>query len=187
MFPCLLILLIQWIHIYVTDYVLGIPSSLQIITHHYYFIIFTWGHFFHCFLEREEGREEEREREISMWGRNVDWLPPIRAHTGDRTHNPGCALTKNQTGNLLVMGRCSNQLSHTGQGQVMTCNQHHIPTGWQRISSLQYQSHFCWFLKLQFKVLPSLSYHVSHPGEISCSVSCALTEMYWHHTWMALL
>ena len=28
-------------------------------------------------LEREEGRE-----------RNIDWLPPVRAHTRDCTHNP---------------------------------------------------------------------------------------------------
>ena len=31
-------------------------------------------------------REDGREREILMWERNINWLPPIHALTGDRTH-----------------------------------------------------------------------------------------------------
>ena len=37
--------------------------------------------FLHCFLERE------RERETSMWKRNINCLPPIHTPTGDRTYD----------------------------------------------------------------------------------------------------
>ena len=36
----------------------------------------------YLFLGRGDGREKERER-------NIDWVPLIRAQTGDRTSNPG--------------------------------------------------------------------------------------------------
>ena len=35
----------------------------------------------------EKGRE--RERETSLWERNIDWLPPVPALIGDWTHNLG--------------------------------------------------------------------------------------------------
>ena len=43
----------------------------------------TW-----LFLERW-GREGERGRETSMWGRNIDQFPLTGAPTGDLTCNPG--------------------------------------------------------------------------------------------------
>ena len=30
-----------------------------------------------------------RERETSMWERNINWLPPVYTLTRDRTHNLG--------------------------------------------------------------------------------------------------
>ena len=57
-------------------------------------------------LEREEGRE-----------RNIDQLPPVHSPTEFEPTTWVCALTGNQTHNLSVMGRCSNQLRHMGQGR----------------------------------------------------------------------
>ena len=31
--------------------------------------------------------KEGRENETSVWERNIDWLPPVHASTGDWTHN----------------------------------------------------------------------------------------------------
>ena len=53
-----------------------------------------------------------------MWERN-DRLPLIRAPTGDQIFNQACGLTGNWTGDLLVCGTTSNQLSHTGQGDCL--------------------------------------------------------------------
>ena len=60
-------------------------------------------------LEREEGRKEERMR-------NINWLPPT-CTPGDWTCNPGMCLIWNQTCDLSICGTISNQLSHTGQGK----------------------------------------------------------------------
>ena len=45
--------------------------------------------FFHCFIEREEGRERKTERHINVWERNINWLPPICTLTGGWAHNLG--------------------------------------------------------------------------------------------------
>ena len=57
---------------------------------------------------RERGREggegegvRDREREME---REIDWLPLICALTRDQIHKLVCALTGNQTCNLLVDG-----------------------------------------------------------------------------------
>ena len=44
------------------------------------FKILSQGHFFIAFWEREEGRE------TLMWERNIDWLPPEHARTGNCLH-----------------------------------------------------------------------------------------------------
>ena len=59
----------------------------------------TCHRFLHNFLKslpkdmlidfKERGRKWETEREISMWERNIDWLPPTCALTRDRTCIPG--------------------------------------------------------------------------------------------------
>ena len=59
-----------------------------------FFLLLTRGHFFHCFLEREEGRETLREET------SIDWSPLIHTRTRDQTHNP------------LATEECSNPLSH---------------------------------------------------------------------------
>ena len=63
----------------------------KVLLSHYFFFFFylilTRGHFFIAFRERRRG--EERERELSMWERNVDQLLLVSSRTGDRTHNWG--------------------------------------------------------------------------------------------------
>ena len=57
---------------------------------------FSFLKFLFIYLEREEGREKERERNIDVW------LPLTWPPTGDLAYNPGCALTGNWTGDPLV-------------------------------------------------------------------------------------
>ena len=45
-----------------------------------------WKDFAYLVLERGEGREKERE--ISMWERYINWFPLAHAPTGDLTCNP---------------------------------------------------------------------------------------------------
>ena len=70
--------------------------------------------FIYLFLEREEWREMERERNV-MWDRTMGcllyapWLGPEPA-------TQACALTGNRARDLLLGGMMPNQLSHAGQG-----------------------------------------------------------------------
>ena len=100
-----------------------------------YFIFYVYflpssGHFFFFFIAfRERGREKRRERE-----RSIDWWPPLRSWTTgshapgpgpqDRTCSPGMCPTGEQTCNLSVMGRRSNQPGHTGQGYRVSLRCH---------------------------------------------------------------
>ena len=52
--------------------------------------------FIYLFLDREDGREKERERNISVW------LPPARPPPGTWAKTQACALTGNQTCNPLL-------------------------------------------------------------------------------------
>ena len=67
-------------------------------------------------LERGEGREGGREKETDRQT-GIDWLPltGTLTLTGDRTTTSACALTGNQTHDLLVWG-ARLQLSHIGLG-----------------------------------------------------------------------
>ena len=60
--------------------------------------------FTYLFLERREGREKGRE--TLMCERYID-----------RPATKACALTENQTGDLLVHRPALNPLSHTSQGE----------------------------------------------------------------------
>ena len=64
---------------------------------------------FYLFLERGEGREEERERNINVWLPLADplleTLPAAQA----------CALTGNRTGDPVVCRPALNPLSNTSQ------------------------------------------------------------------------
>ena len=73
---------------------------------------FCFKDFIYLFLEREGGREKERERNINTWLSLA--MPP----TGDLAHNAtqACALTENRTGDPLVRRPALNPLSHTSQG-----------------------------------------------------------------------
>ena len=66
--------------------------------------------FIYFFLEIEEGREKERERNISVW------LPLMRPLLGTWPATQACALTGNRTSDPLVHRRALNPLSHTSQG-----------------------------------------------------------------------
>ena len=62
------------------------------------------------FLERGEGREEDRERNINVW------VPLTQPSLGTWPATQACALTGNQTSNPLVHRPELNPLSHTSQG-----------------------------------------------------------------------
>ena len=66
---------------------------------------------FFFFRERREGREKERERNLSMCERNINPLP----QTGTEPATQACALPGNRSGDYLLCRAAPNQLSHTGQ------------------------------------------------------------------------
>ena len=58
---------------------------------------------------RDEGKEKERERNIDC----LLYAPQV----GTEPETPTCALTGNQTFNVLICGMMPNHPSHTGQGE----------------------------------------------------------------------
>ena len=66
--------------------------------------------FIYLFLERGEGREKLRERNISVW------LPLTYPLLGIWPATQACALTGNRTSDPLVLRSVLNPLSHTSQG-----------------------------------------------------------------------
>ena len=58
----------------------------------------------------------KRKRETSMCERNIDGLPLARPNPGTWPTLQACALTRNQTSDLLVCGMTPNPLCHTSQG-----------------------------------------------------------------------
>ena len=66
--------------------------------------------FFKDFIDREEGREKVRERNINAW------LPLVCPLLGTWPATQACALTGNQTGDPLVHRLALNPLNHTSQG-----------------------------------------------------------------------
>ena len=75
----------------------------------YFFIYFKY--FTYLFLERGEGKEKERETNISVW------VPIMCPLLGTWPATQACALTGNLTGGPLVCRLALNPLSHTSQGQ----------------------------------------------------------------------
>ena len=53
------------------------------------YVYFVNKDFSHLFLEREEGREEERERNTDVWERDIDGLASHTPPAGDPDCNPG--------------------------------------------------------------------------------------------------
>ena len=77
------------------------------------FFFFFFKDFIYLFLERREGREEERERNINVW------FPLARPLLRTWPTTQACALTGNLTSNSLVHRPMLNTLSHTSQGPVL--------------------------------------------------------------------
>ena len=65
----------------------------------------------YLFLERREGRGRERERNINV--RQKHWLPLELTRLRTKPATQACALTRNQTGDILLHSVAPNQLSHT--------------------------------------------------------------------------
>ena len=65
--------------------------------------------FIYLFLEREEGKKKERERNINVW------LPLLRPPLETWPATQACALTGNQTGDPLVHRPALSPLSYTSQ------------------------------------------------------------------------
>ena len=66
--------------------------------------------FIYLFLERREGKEKERERNIN------GWLPLVHPQEGTQPATQACALTGNPTRDPLVHRPVLSPLSHTSQG-----------------------------------------------------------------------
>ena len=64
------------------------------------------------FIFRERGREKERKR-------NIDWFPLAHTQVGTQPANQACALTGDQTSDLLVCRMMPNPLIHTSQDKDM--------------------------------------------------------------------
>ena len=71
---------------------------------------FVFKDFIYLFLERGEGREKERERNINVWLSLMG--PPLGTWSATQAR----ALNGNQTGDLLLRRPALNPLSHTSQG-----------------------------------------------------------------------
>ena len=75
-------------------------------------VSFFFKDFIYLFLERGEGREKERERNI------IVWLPLKHPPLGTWPATQACALTGNQTGDPLIRSSpLLSPLSHASQGQ----------------------------------------------------------------------
>ena len=66
----------------------------------------------YLFLERGEGREKERER-------NIDRPPLACSQLGTWPATPACALSGNRTVTLQFSGQCSIHTGHTSQGSLL--------------------------------------------------------------------
>ena len=67
--------------------------------------------FIYLFLDRREGREKERERNISVW------LPLVQPPPGAWPASQPCVLMGNCTSNPLVLRPVLNPLRYTSQGR----------------------------------------------------------------------
>ena len=78
---------------------------------HLFFLFFLKILF--IYLERREGKEKERERNINVW------LPLMRPQLGTWPTTQACALTGNRTSNPSVHRPTLNPLSYTSQDIIL--------------------------------------------------------------------
>ena len=79
-------------------------------------ILLFFKDFIYLFLERREGREKKKERNINVW------LPLKHPTLGTWPTIQECALTGNRTGDLLVHRPKLNPLSYISQGHTSLLN-----------------------------------------------------------------
>ena len=63
----------------------------------FFYVSFVFKDCVYLYLERQEGREKERERNINLW------LPLLRPLLGTWPATQACAVTGNRTGDHLVL------------------------------------------------------------------------------------
>ena len=88
-----------------------IYCASPVVAHVKRFFIF-FKDFIYLFLDRGEGWEKERERNINVW------LPLTHPLLGAWPATQVCALTGNQTSDPLVRRPVLNPLSHTSWGTL---------------------------------------------------------------------
>ena len=71
------------------------------------------------YFQREEKEGRKRWRETSFCERNMDGLPLVCSQMGTWPTTHACALTGNQTSDLLVCRLVLNPLSHSSQGDFL--------------------------------------------------------------------
>ena len=72
--------------------------------------------FIYLFIEAREGKREGKEGERKE--RNIDWLHPAHLQPGTQPATQACALTGNQTSNLLIHGPMPNPLSPSARAKA---------------------------------------------------------------------
>ena len=85
-------------------------------------------YFIYLFLERGEGKQKGRERNIDVW------LPLAHTHSGTWPATQPSALTENQSSHLSVHRPGLNPLSNTGQGEELSVSKN-LPV--PRVTNLQ--------------------------------------------------
>ena len=78
-----------------------------------FYIFFCFKIFIYTILERGEGREKERKRNINVW------LPLTRSLLGTWPATQACALTGIQTCDPLVCKSALSPLSHTSRVRIL--------------------------------------------------------------------
>ena len=104
---------------YLPGFFILVLISVVLMTYTSNFPLVCGKNFFKCsffeilfiyFLERGEGKEKERKRNINVW------LPLTRPPLGIWLATQACVLTGNRTINPLAHRPAFNPLSHTSQG-----------------------------------------------------------------------
>ena len=78
--------------------------------------------FIYLLLERGEGREKEKKRNINVIEKHRLVACCTCLELGTEPENQAHAFTRNQPGNLSFCGTMPNQLSHPGQGPSISIN-----------------------------------------------------------------